>query len=348
MAAAFPFSVWAVAAAATLALGSPALAAPPVPQAQAHAAAATPAPFAAVGDAVITHQEFDAAFAMAARSKFYHGKPPENEVAALQREVAQSLVDDILLAHEAGRRGIRADAQSVQQAIDSYEQRYRASEQWKANRERLLPGIRAKLERDSVGEQLRSQVKQVAEPAAAEVAQYYEQNRDKFTSPEQVHVRIILMKVEPSSPQSKWDGTRDEAMAIHKRLVTGADFAEAAKLRSNDSSAANGGDLGYVHRGMLPDAVQAAIDKLQPGGLTEPLALLDGIALFRLEARKSPVLNPLEAVRERARGLLMRDRGELAWTRLLEQLRRDTPARIDESRFLPLATAGSGGAAPVR
>jgi hypothetical protein len=37
--------------------------------------------------------------------------------------------------------------------------------------------------------------------------------------------------------------------------------------------------------------------------------------------------------------LLLRDLGEQAGSGLLARLRKDTPAKIDESRFLPLAMA---------
>jgi len=51
-------------------------------------------------------------------------------------------------------------------------------------------------------------------------------------------------------------------------------------------------------------------------------------------------------VRERAKDLYQRDKGEEAWNALLAKLRRDHPVRFDESRFLPLARAGE--ASPAR
>jgi parvulin-like peptidyl-prolyl isomerase len=299
------------------------------------------APFAKVGDTLITQQEFDAAFAQAAHAKFYHGKPPEGEVAALQREVGQSLVDDVLLWKEAQRRQLQPDAASVQQAIDGYEQRYQASEQWKANRARVLPGLKAKLERDSVLERLAQAVKSAGEPGAQDLALYWQTHQDKFTSPEQVHLAMILLKVDPSSPQPKWDAARDEGTSIVKRLRAGAGFSELAHLHSGDGSAERGGDLGYVHRGMLPEPAQKAVDKLQPGEISDAVVLLEGVAVFRLEARKTPKLNPLDDVRERARDLWKRDRADAAWTVFLERLRRETQVELDDSRFLPLATASS-------
>jgi parvulin-like peptidyl-prolyl isomerase len=310
--------------------------------ATAHAAArpAGTSVFAKVGEVVITQQEFDAAFAQAARAKFYHGKPPQEEVAKLQREVAQSLVDDILLAQEARRRNIGADEAAVQKSIAEYDERYRDSAQWKANRAGVLPGLRAKLEHDSVQERLQAQVKAAREPSAAQLQGYYESHQDKFTSPQQVHLQLILLKVNPSSPQAQWDAAREEGATIVRRLRAGADFAELARLHSGDGSAQRGGDLGFVHRGMLPEGAEAAVDQLQPGQTSDAVPVLEGIAILRLQARKPPVLNPIDAVRPRLRDLYLRETSDQAWTAFLARLRQENPVRLDESRFLPLAQAG--------
>lgn len=309
--------------------------------------AAPSAPFAKIGETVITHQEYDAAFAQASRGKFYHGKPPEAEIARLQRDVGQGLVDDILLSREAKRRKIQPDAAAVQKQLTTYEERYKDSAQWKANRSQILPGLKAKLERDSVMEQLTKQARAVADPTPAQLEQYYQAHKDKFTSPEQVHLQVILLKVDPSSPQSKWDAAMEEAKRITARVKGGADFGDLARLHSGEPSADKGGDMGYVHHGMLPEPAQKAVDKLKPGEVTaEPVPLLEGVAVFRLQQRKAPVLNKLDVVRERAKDLYVRDKGEEAWNALLAKLRKDNPVKLDESRFLPLAKAG--GSAPAR
>ena len=70
----------------------------------------------------------------------------------------------------------------------------------------------------------------------------------------------------------------------------------------------------------------------------DAVALLEGVAVFRLEDRKPARLNSLSAVRQRAADLLQRDQSEQAWYDLLSRLRRETPVRVDETRYLPLAT----------
>ena len=325
----------------------------PQPQAGAQQGAQQPAPaaapspvFAKIGENVISGEQFDAAFSQAARGKFYHGNPSDAVIAQLQREVGQKLVDETLLFAEAQRRSIQPDAGAVQKVIDGYEQRYKDSAQWQANREKVMPGLKAKLERDNVMEQLTAQAKAVAAPDAQQLQKYYDEHKDKFTSPEQVHLQLILLKVNPSSPQAQWDAARQEGAAIVRRLQAGADFAELAKVHSGDGSAQRGGDLGFVHRGMLPEGAEAAVDKLQPGQTSDAVQVLEGIAILRLQARKQPVLNPIDAVRPRLRDLYLREASEEAWTAFLTRLRRDNPVRFDESRFLPLAQAG--GNAPAR
>lgn len=308
------------------------------------AAAAPPPPevFARVGDETISVQEFENAVAMAARRKFYHANVPPAQMAALQREVASELVDKILLAKEARKRGLRADGRRVEKTLAEYEQRYQASAQWQANRAALLPALRKHLEDEDLRNQLAQTVRAVTPPDARRVRQYYEQHPDKFTEPERSRVSLILLRVDPSSPREAWEKAARDGAALVKKLRAGADFAAAARTMSADASAANGGDMGYLHRGMLAEPAQLAVDKLKPGEISDPVTVLQGVAILRLDERQPARLNPFEKVEARARELLVREQSEAAWQALLARLRKATPVTLDEKRLLPRAAAGDG------
>lgn len=299
-------------------------------------AVASEAIFATVGDVVITREEYDATFASAARGKFYHGKPPDDEIAQLQRDVADQMVANILIFREAKQRGITADAEEVDKILQGYEQRYANSEQWKQNREKLLPGLTSRLERDSLLKKFEAMIRNVPMPDEREINEYYLANPDKFTEPEQIRVAVILLKVDPSSTEAVWKTAEEEAVAIKKRLDGGDEFGSLAKIHSGDPSAQNGGDMGYLHRGMLQDTAQDVLDKAKPGEITPHVHLLEGVAIFRLTDRKISKLNTLEKVHDRARDLLMRDQSEAAWKLLITKLKKETPTKVDQSRFLPL------------
>ena len=300
-------------------------------------ASAQPPVLAKVGDTVITVDEFNAAFVMAARNKFFHGKPPANEIAILQREVSDQLISRILLVKEAKQRGIKPEAAEIQKTLQGYEQRYGASENWKKNRDKMLASVSARLEEDSILAQLEKSVRVAPAPTEKEVRAYYQANPQKFTEPEQVRVSIILLKVDPSSPTEVWLKADAEAHDVLKKLQAGEDFATLAKKHSKDGSAAQGGDIGYVHDGMLPRGAQEIVSAMKVGEISNPVQLLEGMGLIKLVDRRTPKLSPFEKVESRARDLLARDRSDQAWAKLIADLKKKTPTQLDQSQFLPLA-----------
>lgn len=315
-----------------------------VPAFSANAAGTTaqPAVFAKVGDTVITQDDYSAAFAVASRGKFYHGKPPENEIAALQREVGEQLVARVLLLREARQRGIKPDAGEIQNTLAGYDQRYAGSEQWKKNRSKMIAAVTVRLEEESLLGQLEKSVRNVPKPAIKDVKAYYEANPQKFTEPEQMRVSVILLKVDPSSPSAVWIKAEEEARDLVKKLRAGADFAAIAKARSGDGSAQQGGDMGYLHGGMLPDGTEAVLKALKNGEISNPVQVLEGMAILKLTDRKPARLNSFETVQNRAQDLLQRDRSDQAWSKLIADLKKKTPAQIDQSRYLPLAEQAGG------
>ena len=309
------------------------------PQASIAASTDSAAVIARIGDTSINRAEFDQTLEIAARRKFYHGKVPDGAMAELQREVARSMVDNVLLVREARRRGFTPDVESVKRTISEYEARYKASEQWQTRRAALLPKLQKQLETDSLIQQIHKKIHDVAEPDAAQLQSYYAANLDKFAEPERARVSTILLKVEASALRPIWDKSRTEAADLVKKLRTGADFAQQARQRSGDESAANGGDMGYLHRGMLAEPAQLVVDKLKIKEISEPVTLLQGVAIFRLDERKPSLQNPLAKVEPRARELWRREQGERAWQALALTLRKATANSVDESSFLPMLSA---------
>ena len=305
--------------------------------------------FATVGTTVITLADYERALAVATRKKYYHAKPPEAELAKFQREVGDDLVNRVLLLAEAKSRGVQPDRERINATVAGYDAQYGKSERWKTQRETMLANVLPQLENDSRLERLEKIVKTVPEPTEAQARAYYEEHKDRFVEPEQVKLAVILLKVDPTSKQGQWDAAQAEGKRIHAKLAAGADFGELARLHSGDRSAGNGGEMEYVHRGMLPAAVQAIVDKLEPGKLAEPVQLLEGFAILRMDGRKPAQQRRFEDVRERASGLWQRERADAQWTELLASLRRATTIRIDESRLLPLAPAAPGpGPGPTK
>lgn len=310
------------------------------------AGAAAPAQaqdFATVDGTAISAAELDAALASAVRQKFYHREVPEAQLDEFRREVAQGLIDRVLLRAEARRRALTPDAERVRSQIGEYDRRYGAGSRWQQNREAMLPQLERMLGEREVLERLQAGVREAEGPDEAALARYYETHRELFTEPEQTRLSVIVLKVDPTAPKASWTGAQDEARAIRKRILGGQDFADAARMHSGDSSAAKGGDLGYLHQGMMPEGIHEKLGAMQPGELSEPVRMLEGVALFRLTDRRPARLRPLAEVKERAAQLWRRDEGERRWQAFLAALRAAAAIRIDTARYPALATLAAPG-----
>jgi parvulin-like peptidyl-prolyl isomerase len=255
------------------------------------------------------------------RERFYHGNIPDSQLDAFRKEVAQRMVDETLLLQEARRKGIEPDNKAVEMQLAGYEQRYAKSSQWQQRKEKLLPQLRAQLQNKSVISRFTAEIKKVPLPDENAVLKYYLAHPEKFTTPQKNGVSLILLSVDPSSAKSVWDGARIEAEELIKKIKSGESFAELAKIHSADTrSAINGGEMGFLHQGMLAKEAEEALAKLAVGEISEPVTTLQGVVILRLEEVISAKLNPLEKVKERASALLYRELSEQNYTRSLQAL----------------------------
>lgn len=107
---------------------------------------------------------------------------------------------------------------------------------------------------------------------------------------------------------------------IRQRIVAGQiSFEAAAKEFSQDGSAAQGGDLGWTVAGQFVPEFEAAMEKLQPGDISEPLVSRFGVHLIQVRERRTSQLSARER-REAVRNLLREkkyDEAYLSWSREL-------------------------------
>jgi len=104
----------------------------------------------------------------------------------------------------------------------------------------------------------------------------------------QTHPRHILLR-----PGGQLSQTAARAqLAEYKRQIEAgkADFAKLAREHSQDGSAAEGGDLGWVSPGMFVPEFEEVMNKLQPGQIADPTISRFGVHLIQvLERREAPI-----------------------------------------------------------
>ncbi len=292
--------------------------------------------FADVGGAKVMQVEYESAFHVASREKFFHADVSEEALDKLRLDVAQQVVDRELLLQRARSLDIQLDPESVSEAVGVELRRYRLDtlkdDQVARLKSLVLEDVRERLMLDAV----KRKVVDATVVPEAEVRKYYRDNIDKFTTPEQIRVSVILLKVAPSSLPLLWEAAEEEAERLRARLVLGADFATLASIHSGDASAEQGGDLGFVHRGMLSKEAQAAVDGLSVGQISPVVVLLQGVSLFKLVDKLPAKVNDFDDVLPRAESLLKRELERASWTAYIQALRDTTEVKIHDKRVLGL------------
>jgi len=102
---------------------------------------------------------------------------------------------------------------------------------------------------------------------------FYDENKQRFKTPEQIKASHILIKPDISDPTT--DPNQAKAAAAEKaqklldQIKNGADFAELARANSDGPSAKNGGDLKFFRRGQMTPAFEKAAFALKPGQVSD-------------------------------------------------------------------------------
>ncbi len=158
---------------------------------------------------------------------------------------------------------------------------------------------------------------------------FYEKNKDKFTTPGEVTISEIFLPLEGHTA----DEVDQRARRLVAELRAGKGFPEAAQENSPASRAsrAQKGKLGTFKQGELKEDITAAISTLKPGDVTEPIRLQDGFQILRLDDRKPATLRVFEDAD------VQNAIGRAATMERAEEARKKYMKKLREDAFLEIA-----------
>ncbi len=111
---------------------------------------------------------------------------------------------------------------------------------------------------------------------------------------EQTHARHILIKVNEVVSEAE---AKHKMMGLYDRITHGGNFAELARLFSQDGSALKGGDLGWIYPGDTVPEFERAMNQLKPGVVSQPVQTPFGFHLIEVLERR---VQDVSADRQRA------------------------------------------------
>lgn len=175
--------------------------------------------------------------------------------------------------------------------------------------------------RQKMGDDLRKKADETVTDAY--MKDYYQKNLAKFKEPEQIHIRTILIKADPSGGTKVWNESLKKANDLAKKARAGEDFAKLAEKYSQDPYAKKGGDVGWTHVGSLYEEIDSAAESMKPGEISNPIMTIYGYHIIKLEGKKPAVQKKFEELnKEKLKKELAAKEYKRLWDEWLDGLRR--------------------------
>lgn len=148
------------------------------------------------------------------------------------------------------------------------------------------------------------------QPSEEALRARYEKEKSRFSVPEQRLVSHILISVAQDAAPEAQKAALAEAESVRDELTAGADFVALAKQSSDDLGSSNqGGELGWLEKGMTNPAFEDAAFSLPAGTVSEPVLSPEGYHLILVQDIRPGSTKPFEEVRdELAQSLLESER----------------------------------------
>ena len=222
---------------------------------------------------------------------------PAEEMRLLRAQVLRNLVDETLQIQAAESKDIKVEQREIDAYYERYARNFRQTPEQFSAYLRTVGSSDASIKRQIHGEMAWTRLQDArmlpfVNPSEEEVQAIIDRlNASRGT--QEYRVGEIFLSATPETAET----ARANAMRIIEQLKNGASFAAYARQFSEASTAAVGGDLGWVRAEQLPEALSQAIVQMPVGAISNPIAIPGGFSILALQdSRKVLVADARDAV----------------------------------------------------
>jgi peptidyl-prolyl cis-trans isomerase SurA len=271
--------------------------------------------------------------------------PPGPQQAAAEsqifKELLEKMIDDELEAQAADKAKVTVTPDEVDNALKNIAA-MQSDTVPELVRKAQLSGLTEQDYRDELrrqlmeGKMLQLRVKGRVRITEEDVKAIYERTLREERKRREFHPRWIVLRVPAGSSREALSERQGLAEEIARRVRAGEDFGELARRYSDDSATRQlGGDLDvYAPQGApqvqngrrkaLAPELDAAVQTLEPGQITEPIKVADAIAIVQLVERQASHYTTYDAAKQEMLQRLQTEILEKAKRKWLEELKSRT------------------------
>ncbi len=240
---------------------------------------------AVVDDEIIMKSELDFRAELLAAQNNLNATSP-----GFKQNVLNSLIEEKLVLAQANLDSIVVTDEEVSQRIDyqinmftqQYGSREKVEQVYGMSIEKIKREMREEVRKNLMIQRLREKNFANVEASRKEVEDFFKTYKDSLgVIPEKVKISHIYRNPKPSENVKK--ESRELAQALLDSIKAGADFATLAKKYSEDpGSASQGGDLGFVKRGVFYPEFESAAFSLNNGEISKVVESPAGFHIIQL------------------------------------------------------------------
>jgi len=290
---------------------------------------------AVVNDEIITSYELDNAFEPMEKriEATYKGPNKERLLQETRLDMLKKMVDKLLLEQEAKKTGIVVKDEEVMDTIHDIARRQNVSmdalKQALAKEGTTLEAYRNEIREQMVRMRiLRRDVRSKIAISEEEIGAYYLKHREEYEGKEAVRIKQILLPYSGGLDEEGKKKLREQAETIRQRIVAGEPFDLMAATYSQGPAAAQGGDLGFIEKGLMLPEVDRVAFSLKQDEVSEIIESSLGLHLLKLVDKRGAGVKPIEAVRQEIVDRLEEGKLEVKYEDWMEGLRKRSHIEI--------------------
>ncbi|HEX2769768.1 MAG TPA: peptidylprolyl isomerase [Geobacteraceae bacterium] len=183
---------------------------------------------------------------------------------------------------------------------------------------------------------LKKKIEDQANITDADLQKFYDQNKDKFNTGDQVRASHILVKSEK------------EAQDILGQIKKGGNFEALAKKYSVDSAGAKGGDLGWFGKGSMIPEFEKVVFSLKEGELSGVVKTQFGYHIIKLTGKRPAGIRSFAEAKEQIKAKLLPEKQQQTFQKLKDELKKSAKYSIKEDvlKGIDIKPATAAQAAP--
>jgi peptidyl-prolyl cis-trans isomerase SurA len=286
---------------------------------------------AVVGDSIILGSEIEekAAPLLAEVSRLPEASKRAARASALRREVLERLIDDELILQQATELKLTVTSEQVDASIEEIKRQNNIDDDQLREALRAQGMTMAAYRADLKKQLLRFRVINIAVGSRVtisddDVKTYYDRHM-KDGANTQVRASHIFIAIPENADAAVVAEKQAQAKKLLDRALGGEDFAKLAREASDDpATRAEGGDLGYFGKDMLPKAIEEMVFAMKVGEVRGPVRADRGFHVIKLVDRKIKDPKPLDEVKDDVRMQLRQKEMERQTKTYLAELRKKT------------------------